>query len=75
MVAKGKRGWGGLDWEFGVSRCQLLHIEWINSKALLRSTGNYVQYPGVSSNGTEDEKEYICMCIYRFIYIIHIIYM
>ena len=71
MVAKGKRGWGGLDWEFGVSRCQLLHIEWINSKALLRSTGNYVQYPGVSSNGTENEKEYI-VCVYIDSYILYI---
>ena len=24
-----------MDWEFGISRCKLLHIEWINQKALL----------------------------------------
>ena len=24
-----------LDWEFGVSRCKLLYIEWINNKVLL----------------------------------------
>ena len=27
--------WGGLDWEFGTSRCNLLYTEWINSKVLL----------------------------------------
>ena len=30
---------GGKDWEFGVSRCKLLYIEWINNKDLLYSTG------------------------------------
>ena len=34
----GCRGWGvggargGMDREFGVSRCKLLYIEWINNK-------------------------------------------
>ena len=23
---------GGKDWEFGVSRCKLLYIEWINNR-------------------------------------------
>ena len=27
-----KRGWGGMDWEFRISRCKLLYIEWINNK-------------------------------------------
>ena len=26
---------GGTEWEMGVSRCQLLYIEWINNKVLL----------------------------------------
>ena len=26
---------GGLDWEFGISRCELLYTEWINNKVLL----------------------------------------
>ena len=30
------RGGGrGMDWEFGVGRCKLLHTEWINNKVLL----------------------------------------
>ena len=51
---------GGMDWEFGVSRCKLLHTEWINNKVLLYSTGNYIQYPGINHDGKEYKKE----CIY-----------
>ena len=29
-----------MDWEFGNSRCKLLHLEWISNEALLYSTGN-----------------------------------
>ena len=36
---------GGMDLEFGVNRYKLLHIEWINNKALPYSTENYIQYP------------------------------
>ena len=44
---QGGGGSGGeINWEFGISRCKLLHIEWINNKVLLYSTGNYIQYPG-----------------------------
>ena len=54
---------GGMEWEFGVSRCKLLYIRWINNKVLLYNTGNYIQCPGVNYNGKEYEKEYRCMCI------------
>ena len=54
---------GGLDWEFGTSRCKLLYIEWINDKVLLYSTGNYTQYPVINYSGKEYEKEYIYICI------------
>ena len=40
---KGEAGRGGMDWEFGISRCKLLHVEWINNKVLLYSTGDYIQ--------------------------------
>ena len=26
---------GGIDWKFGINRCKLLYIEWINNKVLL----------------------------------------
>lgn len=36
VTAKGGGGgnWGGMDWDFGVSGCKLLHIKWINDKVL-----------------------------------------
>ena len=48
-------GGGGMSWEFGISRCKLLHVEWINNKVLLYSTGNYIQYPVINHNGKEYE--------------------
>ena len=48
-----------MDWEFGISRCKLLHREWIDNKVLLYSTENYSQYPVLNHNGKEYEKEYI----------------
>ena len=53
VVAKGEVGGGGMNWEFGVSRCKLLYIEWINNKVLLYSTGNYIQYSVINHNGKE----------------------
>ena len=49
-------GWGREDWEFGVSRCKLLHIGWVNNKILLYSTGNYIQYLLINHNGKDYEK-------------------
>ena len=54
--------WGGMGWDFGVNRCKLSYIEWINNKVLLYSTGNYIQYPGTNHNGKEYKKE----CIYVY---------
>ena len=42
MVAKGEGGRNGMDREFGVSRCKLLHLELINNKGLLYSMGNSI---------------------------------
>ena len=53
---RGGRVGGGMDWEFGISRCKLLHIEWVNNKVLLYSTGNYIQHPVINHNGKEYEK-------------------
>ena len=52
VVAKGERGGSGIDWEFGVNIHNLLHLEWINNKVLLYSTGKYIQSPGID----HDEK-------------------
>jgi len=32
----------GMDCEFGVRRCKLLHLEWISNEILLYSTENYI---------------------------------
>ena len=49
---------------FRINRCKLLHIEWISSKILLYSTGNYIQYPLINCNG----KEYKYICITTVLY-------
>ena len=49
-------GEGGMDWEFGISRCKLLYIGWINKKVLLYSTGDDIQDPVINHNGKEYEK-------------------
>ena len=52
VVAKGNREGSGMDWEFGVSRCKLFHLEWISNEVLLHSTGNYIQSLGIDHDGT-----------------------
>ena len=52
VVAKSGVGVGGKkDWEFGISRCKLSYIRWINNKVLLYSIGNYIPYPVINHNG------------------------
>ena len=53
---RGRRMREGMDWEFGVSRCKLLHIEQLGNKVLLYSSENYIQYPEIKHNGKEYEK-------------------
>ena len=62
MVAKGEESGGGNDWEFGISRCKLVYLGWINNKVLLYSTRKYIQCPVINHNGKEYEKE----CIYLY---------
>ena len=60
---QGEVGDKRIDWEFGISRCKLFHIEWINKKVLLYSTGDNIQYLVINHNGKEYEKE--CVCAYK----------
>ena len=57
-----------MNWEFRISRCKPLYIEWINSKVLLYSTGNCIQYPVINHNGKEHEKECVCIHTHTHIY-------
>ena len=50
-VAKVERGGSGTGWELAIGRCKLLHLECINHRVLLYSTGNYVQSPGIDQDG------------------------
>ena len=50
-------GGSGLDWEFGVSRCKLPHLEWISNEILLYSTGNNIQSLGIEHDGRQNEKK------------------
>ena len=65
MVAKGEVGGGGKNWEFGIRRCKLLHVEWINNKVLLYSTQNYIQYPMINHNEKDCSKKE-CIDMYHF---------
>ena len=56
MVANGEGIGGGMEWEFGVSRCKLLYMEWINSNVLY-NTENYNQYPMINHNGKKYLKK------------------
>ena len=62
MVAKGMGGERRMDLEFEVGRCKLLHLEWINNKVLLYSTGNYIKYAVINHNGKEYlKRKYTCV--------------
>ena len=58
-IVEGKRQ---IDWEFEVGRCKQLHLEWINKKVLMFSTGSYMEYPVTNHNGKEYRKECIHTC-------------
>ena len=49
---QGKRGRSRMDWDLGVSRRKLLHLEWISNEVLLYNTGNYVQYLRIEHDGS-----------------------
>ena len=40
LVVANEPGGNEMDWESGINRCKLLHLEWISNKILLYSTGN-----------------------------------
>ena len=56
---QGGRAWGRMELETGVSRYQLLFMEWVNNKVLLYSTENYIQYPMINHNRKGYEKKNI----------------
>ena len=53
-----------------ISRYKLLHLEWINNVVLQYSTGNYIQFPGISHNGKKNIKKNLYMYITESLYCI-----
>ena len=51
MVAKGEGRESRMDWELGVGKCKLLHLEWISNEVLLYSMGNYIPSLGIDYDG------------------------
>ena len=68
MVAKGEEGGSGMDWDLGVSKCKLLHLEWMGNELLLYSTRNSVQSLGIDMIGY-DVRNRIIYIIYSTIFI------
>ena len=65
LVVSKEEGVGrGMDWECGINRCNLLHIEWMKNKVVLYSTGNYIHCPGINHSGKEYEEEVIYLSIH-----------
>ena len=56
MVAKGEGRGSGMDAEFGVHRCEPLHLEWISNEVPLSSMGNHIQSLGIDPDGGSCEK-------------------
>ena len=50
-VAKGDGGGSGVEGEFGIGRCKLFHLEWINNETLLYSTRNDIRSLGIDHDG------------------------
>ena len=51
VVAKEEDRESGMDGEFGVSICKLLHLEWVSNEVLLYSRGKYPQSLGINHEG------------------------
>ena len=51
LVTEGEEEGVGWSREFGVSRCKVLHFEWISNEVLLCSTGNCMQSLVIEHDG------------------------
>ena len=65
VVANGEGGGSGMDWEFVVNRCKLLHLEWVSNEILLYSTGNYIESLVMEHDGGECEYGWVTLLYSR----------
>ena len=63
VVARREEGEKGMDGEFGVDRCQLLHFKQLGKRILLYSTGNCVQSLELEHDGRWYYKKRMCVCV------------
>ena len=61
--AKWEAGWSVMDWQLGVSRCRLLHLQQISNEVLLYNTGNHIQSLGIEHYGRLYDKRSVYMCM------------
>ena len=52
-----------MDWEFGVSRCKPLHLEWRSNEVQLSSTGKNIQSLVMERDGRQCEKKNVYLCM------------
>ena len=69
VVARGGGG-SGMDGEFQVSRCKLLHLEWISNEVLPYSMVNYIQ----SLGGRPVYKVLQEKDMYAYVWVVTILY-
>ena len=62
-------GGSRMAWEFGISRCKLLHLEWISNEILLYSIGNYTQSLVMEMMEDDVRKRNVCICMHVCVYI------
>ena len=66
VVVKGAVGGREIDWDLRVSRCKLLHLEWISNEVLLHSTGDYIiQSLGIKHDERWYKKGNVCVSVCR----------
>ena len=46
----------GMSGRLGLAEVSYYNVEWVNTKVLLDSTENYIQYPVINHNGKESER-------------------
>ena len=61
----GGGGGSGMDWDFRVSRCKLLHLEWVSNEILLYSTRNYTQSLVIEHDGGQSKKKHVFLLYSR----------
>ena len=58
---QGGEGGSGMDWESGVNRCKLWHLEWISNEVLLYSTGSYIYSLVMEHDNGRKKDVYLCV--------------